>query len=47
MLDNNVLGILRIQETFLKKYDIINIKKIINYEIQEIKNCKKERVILC
>lgn len=47
MLDNNILGILRIQETFFKKYDIINIKKIINYEIQEIKNCKKERVILC
>lgn len=45
-IDDNVLGILRIQETFLKNKNIKNIKDIIYYELQKIKDFKEERIIL-
>ena len=46
LLDNLVLGILRIQETFWNKRNKINIKEYIDYAIQKIKNCQKERIVL-
>ena len=46
ILDNNVLGILRIKETFFKNFDINYKINLINNAIQKIKNCKEERIVI-
>lgn len=46
LLDDNVLGIIHIQETFFKNTNIIDINKTLNYAIQKIKNCEEERITI-